>query len=397
MSPPESVIAADRLFDGERFLAHRAVVMRGGLIADVTPEPPPGLPLIRLPPGALLAPGFVDVQVNGGGGVLLNDDPSPAAIARIGAAHRLGGTTSFLPTLISDTRPVIRQAVAAVSAAIAAGVPGVLGLHLEGPFLSPKRPGIHDPARLAQFEPEDVALLTGLGTAGLTLVTLAPEAVPPGTVAALVARGAHVCAGHTADPGPAIRAALGEGLAGFTHLFNAMSQMSAREPGAVGLALTTAGAFAGLIADGHHVGDEALAVALRMKGPGRLMLVTDAMPPVGDPQARAEFTLFGRTIHRTAHPAGDRLASADGTLAGSALTMAGAVRHMVSRGGARLEEALAMAAPTPARFLGLDGRIGRAAPGCAADLVALDPGLAVLGTCLRGAWQPGPAAQARAS
>lgn len=397
MSPPDRAIAADRLFDGERFLADRVVVVRGGLIADVTPDPPPGLPLLRLPPGALLAPGFVDVQVNGGGGVLLNDDPSPGAIARIGAAHRLGGTTAFLPTLISDGRPVIRQAVAAVAAAIAAEVPGVLGIHLEGPFLSPQRPGIHDPARLARCAPEDVALLTGLGAAGLTLVTLAPEMVPAGTVAALVARGARVCAGHTADPGPAIRVALGEGLSGFTHLFNAMSQMSAREPGAVGLALTEPRAFAGVIADGHHVGDEALAVALRMKGAGRLMLVTDAMPPVGDPEARDRFSLFGRTIHRTAHAAGDRLASADGTLAGSALTMAGAVRHMVARGGASLEEALAMASSTPARFLGLDERIGRVAPGHAADLVALDPGLAVLGTCIGGDWQLGPAAQARAS
>lgn len=391
MSPPDPaspdlVIVAERLFDGERIRTGRAVVVRGGQIADVTPEPPRAAPAIRLPAGAILAPGFVDVQVNGGGGVLLNDDPSPAAIARIGAAHRLGGTTAFLPTLISDTRPVVGAAVAAVAAAMAADVPGVLGIHLEGPFLSPQRPGIHDPGRLARFEPDDLALMTGLGQAGITLVTLAPEVVPPGTVAALVARGARVSAGHTADPGPAIRAALDEGLSGFTHLFNAMSQLGAREPGAVGLALTEAGAFAGIIADGHHVGDEAVAVALRMKGPARLMLVTDAMPPVGDPEARDSFILFGRTIHR----AGDRLASADGTLAGSALTMAGAVRHMTARAGAALEEALAMASLTPAHFLGLDRQVGRAAPGYAADLVALDPGLDVLGTCIRGVWRPTP-------
>jgi N-acetylglucosamine-6-phosphate deacetylase len=393
VSAPDLVISAGRLFDGERFRDRQAVVMREGRIADVTASPPPGVPAMHLPADAILAPGFVDVQVNGGGGVLFNDDPSPSTIARIGTAHRLGGTTAFLPTLISDTRPVVRAAVAAVAAAIAAGVPGVLGIHLEGPFLSPKRPGIHDPGRLARFEPGDVALLTGLGEAGRTLVTLAPEEVPPGTVAALVARGARVSAGHTADAGAAIRAALGEGLTGFTHLFNAMSQLTARETGAVGLALTDARAFAGIIADGHHVGDEALAVALRMKGPERLMLVTDAMPPVGDSENSGGFTLFGRPIRR----AGDRLTGVDGTLAGSALTMAGAVRHMTTRVGAKPEEALAMAALTPARFLGLEGQIGRVLPGYAADLVALDRDLNVLGTCMCGNWKPVPDRRLRAS
>ncbi|GJD49674.1 N-acetylgalactosamine-6-phosphate deacetylase [Methylobacterium crusticola] len=378
--PPDLVVAAERLFDGEVLHHGRAVVVRGGRITDVTADPPPASRLVRLPPGAILAPGFVDVQVNGGGGVLLNDDPSPAGIARIAAAHRGGGTTALLPTLISDTRPAIRAAIAAVAGAIAAGVPGILGIHLEGPFLSPERPGIHDPARLAGLMPGDVELLTGLGGRGVTLVTLAPEVVPPGTVAALVARGARVSAGHTADDGAAIRAALDEGLTGFTHLFNAMSQLGPRAAGAVGVALADDRAFAGIIADGHHVGEAALRIAARLKGPARLMLVTDAMSPVGDPEAGATFRLFGRTIHRD----GDRLAAADGTLAGAALTMAGAVRHMTARGGASLEAALAMASLTPARFLGLDGRIGRIAPGYAADLVALDGALAVLGTWIGG-------------
>ncbi|WP_407527798.1 N-acetylglucosamine-6-phosphate deacetylase [Methylobacterium oryzisoli] len=380
MTAPFALLAG-RVFDGEVFLSDRAVVVRDGLIADLTPAPPAGLRTVRLPAGAILAPGFVDVQVNGGGGVLLNDDPSPAAIARIAAAHRrVGGTTALLPTLISDTRPAISAAIAGVAAAIAAGVPGILGLHLEGPFLSPQRPGIHDPARLIPFGPGDADLLTGLGDRGLTLITLAPEAVPPGTVAALKARGARVCAGHTADDGSALRRALDEGLDGVTHLFNAMSQLGPREAGAVGVALAEPRLFAGIIADGHHVGDAQLAIARRLKGPERLMLVTDAMSPVGDPDERRTFSLFGRTIHRD----GNRLASADGTLAGAALTMAGAVRHMSTRGGASLAEALTMAALTPARFLGLDGRMGRIAPGYAADLVALDAGLDVLGTVIGG-------------
>ena len=365
-------------------LRGRVVVLSGGRIADIAAEPPAGVPLVRLPAGAVLAPGFIDLQVNGGGGVLLNDDSSIAGIARIAAAHRRGGTTALLPTLITDTRPAIRAAIEGVAAAIGAGVPGILGIHLEGPFLSPQRIGIHDPSRLAAFGPGDADLLTGLGERGITLVTLAPERVPAGAVAALVARGARVCAGHTADAGLTIRAALAEGLTGFTHLFNAMSQIGPRETGAVGVAFAEPGTFAGIIADGHHVGDDQLRLALRLKGRDRLMLVSDAMPPVGDTRADASFTLFGRRIVRT----GDRLTGEDGTLAGAAITMAEAVRHMSTRGGASLEEALAMASPTPARFLGLDTRLGRIAPGYAADLVALSADTEVLATWIGGEQAP---------
>lgn len=377
---PDHAIAAARVFDGETFLNDRTVLLRGGRIADVTADPPTGIATTRLPPGAILAPGFVDLQVNGGGGVLLNDDSSLAGIGRLAAAHRRGGTTALLPTLITDTRPAIARAIEGVAAAIAAGVPGILGIHLEGPFLSPHRIGIHDPARLARFGEGDAALLAGLGARGLTLVTLAPEEVPPGAVADLVARGVRVCAGHTADDGAAIRRALAEGLTGFTHLFNAMSQMGPRMPGAVGTALGDGHAYAGIIADGHHVGDLQLRLALTLLGRDRLMLVTDAMQPVGDPGGSDGFTLFGRRIRRD----GDRLSGEDGTLAGAAITMIEAVRHMSRRGGATLAQALAMASLTPARFLGLDGRMGRIAPGYDADLVALGPGLTVEETWIGG-------------
>ena len=376
---PDHALAAGRVFDGEVFLHERTVLLRGGAITDITAEPPPGVPVTRLPPGAILAPGFIDGQVNGGGGVLLNEDSSVEGIARIAAAHRAGGTTGLLPTLITDTRAAIARAIEGVAAAIRAGVPGLLGIHLEGPFLSPKRIGIHDPSRLARFGEGDAALLTGLGTRGLTLVTLAPEEVPPGAVADLVARGARVCAGHTADDGTAIRRAFAEGLTGFTHLFNAMSQMGPREPGAVGVALADPHAFAGIIADGHHVGDLQLRLALRLIGCDRLMLVSDAMPPVGDPSGDG-FTLFGRRIRRD----GDRLTGEDGTLAGAAITMIEAVRHMSGRGGATLAQALTMASLTPARFLGLDGTRGRIAPGFSADLVALGADLTVIDTWIGG-------------
>lgn len=386
--PADLVIEAERVFDGQAIRERCFVSVRHGRIHDLTTSAPPARRVSRLPPSAILAPGFVDLQVNGGGGVLFNDDRSVGGIARIAAAHRrVGGTTSLLPTLISDTRAVIRSAIEAIRDARLARIPGIRGIHLEGPFLSPHRPGIHDPARLAQISEGDIALLTGLADAGVTLITLAPEAVPPGTVASLVAHGARVCAGHTADDGTLIAQALDEGLTGFTHLYNAMTQFGSRVPGAVGIALTEPRAFAGIIADGHHVAPHALAVALRMKGAKRLMLVSDAMPSVGARDEAAGFTLFGRRIRCES----GRLTAEDGTLAGAHLTMAGAVRHMIAHGGASLEEALAMASLTPACFLGLNEEIGRIAPGYEADLVVLDEHLNPLGTWIAGESEADPA------
>ncbi|AKC86515.1 N-acetylglucosamine-6-phosphate deacetylase [Pseudoxanthomonas suwonensis] len=328
--------------------------------------------------GGWLLPGFIDAQVNGGGGVLFNNDTRVEAIAAIGRAHRKSGTTGFLPTLISDDAEVMARAVAATRAAITAGVPGVLGVHLEGPYIAPARKGTHDAAKFRVPDAAEAAMATSLDN-GVTLITLAPEQVPLETIRAMVARGAIVVAGHTAGSYEEIRAGLDAGLRGFTHLFNAMSPLQGREPGAVGAALEDRGSWCGIIVDGVHVHPGSLRVALAAKPRGKLFLVTDAMPMVGSDDPA--FALYGEVI--TAVDGVVR--NAAGALAGSALDMATAVRNCVDLLGLPLEEAARMAATYPAEFLGLGNRLGRIAPGYQADLVLLDEALQVRSTWIAGA------------
>jgi len=327
--------------------------------------------------GATLLPGFIDCQVNGGGGVLFNNSTDVAALRRIGAAHRRFGTTGFLPTLISDDAGKMREAIAATADAIVEGVPGVLGIHLEGPYLADARKGTHDASKFRVPDADEIALATALDN-GITLVTLAPERVGAETIRAFVRRGALVCAGHTAASYEEARAGIEAGISGFTHLYNAMSPLTGREPGAVGAALEDAHAWCGIIVDGHHVHPASLRVALAAKPRGKVFLVTDAMPPVGadDPS----YELYGETI--TVRDGVVR--NAAGSLAGSALDMATAVRNSVAMLGVPLEEAARMASAYPAQFLGIGDRYGRIAPGYRADLVALDAGLQVVNTWIAG-------------
>ena len=358
-------IAADTVFDGT--VPHRqyAVVIEAGTITAVLPrhDLPRDVPVRELPDGAWLAPGFIDVQVNGGGDVLFNDTPTVEGIAAIVAAHRRFGTTALLPTLISDTAGTMRAAAAAVQAAIPS-LPGVLGIHFEGPFLSPERAGVHDPAMLRSLTPQDLEFLTA-ACAGVRLVTLAPERVPAGFIRALAAAGVRVALGHSMATYAETRAALADGLTGFTHLFNAMRPLASREPGPVAAALETAGAFYGLIVDGEHVAAPMLRLALR--GLGQPMLVTDAMPPVGG--AGTDFMLGGKRITLRDR----RITTEDGTLAGAALDMASAVRNCVRLVDLSLPDALRLASAAPAAFLGLGDRLGHLRPGYRADIVALDP------------------------
>jgi N-acetylglucosamine-6-phosphate deacetylase len=370
-------IAADTVFDGTRLHRDSAVVVDGADIAGVVPrrDVPRGVPLRALPEGAWLAPGFIDVQVNGGGDVLFNDMPTPDGIAAIVAAHRRFGTTALLPTLISDTREKMRAAGEAVAAAMRA-CPGVLGIHFEGPFLSAERKGVHDPAMFRSPDDADLALLTAPDR-GTTLVTLAPECVPPGFVEALAHAGVRVALGHSMASYDRTCAAMAEGLTGFTHLFNAMPPLAAREPGPIAAALEDPAAYYGLIVDGEHVAPAMLRLALR--GLGNPMLVTDAMPPVGS--SGRNFRLYDREIIVR----DGRCTTEDGTLAGSALDMASAVRNCVQLLGLPLPDALRLASTTPAAFLGLSGRLGHLAPGHRADLVALDPAeISILATWVAG-------------
>ncbi|MBN8738544.1 MAG: N-acetylglucosamine-6-phosphate deacetylase [Lysobacterales bacterium 69-70] len=316
--------------------------------------------------GRLLLPGFIDCQVNGGGDVLFNDAPTVETIRRIGAAHRRYGTTGFLPTLISDTPQAMAEAIVAVDAAIAQGVPGVLGIHLEGPYLAPQRKGAHDAAKFRAPDADDVALAASLRS-GVTVLTLAPEQVSDAALTELVRRGVIVAAGHTATDYARLMQAFALGVRGVTHLFNAMTPLTGREPGAVGAALDHRDSWCGLINDGHHVHAASLRTALRAKPRGRTFFVTDAMPPVGG--ELGEYSLAGqRVVLRDGQCVNEQ-----GALAGSALDMITAVRNGVELLGLPLEDSARMASTWPAEFLGIAGRRGRIAAGCAADLVVVDP------------------------
>jgi N-acetylglucosamine-6-phosphate deacetylase len=352
------------------------VVIDKDRISAVSAEPPADSQRIDLA-GQLLLPGFVDVQVNGGGDRLFNDDPSVETIAVIAAAHRRFGTTGLLPTLISDDVSVIERGIAAVDDAIEAGVPGVLGIHIEGPFLSTARRGIHLASMLQTFDDSFVDLLSS-ARRGRTVLTIAPECITPAQIAKLVQSGVIVSAGHSDADYETVRAAIDAGVTGFTHLFNGMSQLTNRAPGMVGAALEDRTTYAGLIVDGHHIHSATFRVAVNAKGTDRLMLVTDAMPTVGGEDR--EFTLQGRMIRRD----GDKLVSEDGVLAGSTLTMAAAVANAIDQGRLGLEQAVEMATSSPARFLGLGNETGAIAPGLRCDLVAVRDDFTVASTWIGG-------------
>ena len=378
MSVARHAIAASHVFDGLAVHRDRAVLVDGSRIAALVPrrDVPAGVPVAALPEGLWLAPGFIDTQVNGGGGALFNDTPTPDAVATIVRAHRKFGTTALLPTLITDVPETTAKAIRAVDEA-AASMPGVIGIHLEGPFLSPERPGVHDPRRLRRPNDDDLAMITAKRR-GVTLVTLAPEQVPSGFVSALASAGVRVALGHSMATYLETRAAMADGLTGFTHLFNAMRPLASREPGPVTAALENPAAWFGMIVDGVHVDPAVLRLALR--GLAQPMLVTDAMPPVG--ANGSAFTLYGDEI--TVRDG--RCLRRDGTLAGSMLDMASAVRNSVDLLGVGLTDALRFASSNPANFLGLGHSLGRLAPDYRADLVAFDPtSIEVVSTWVAGA------------
>ena len=354
------------IFDGEAFIDGRAVLAEDGVIVSLLPASESvGADTIIDLQGGVLAPGFIDAQVNGGGGVLFNETPTADGVRAIAEAHRPFGVTSILPTLVTDTPEKTRRAAAAVKDAIAAGCPGCLGIHLEGPFISPARKGAHNADYIRPMGDADVDFLLGLDI-DTVLVTLAPDAVLPDQIRRLGDAGIIVSLGHSDATYDEVARAVDAGATGVTHLFNAMSPLGHRAPGMVGAALQFGDLWCGIIADGHHVDPAVLRIALRAKnGPGRLFLVSDAMPTVGD--AGDVFTLNGRTVTRS----GGRLTLADGTLAGSDLDMASAVRFAVGELGVRRAEALRMASLYPAILLRKDDRHGRIRPGYRADFVHL--------------------------
>jgi len=369
------ILAGARIFTGETILDGHSLLVQDSEIIDILPagRHRQDAERIDLPESGLLVPGVIDLQVNGGGGVLFNDTPTLEGALAIAAAHRRLGTTSLLPTVITDTSAIMLAAAHAAAQAASMPGSGVLGVHMEGPFFNPERRGVHQRHFIRTPDEADITSLCALpacfGPHGRVMLTLAPEQVPLAAITRLVEAGVIVSGGHSAASLECTQAALQAGLSGFTHLFNAMPPVASREPGIALAAMTDAASMSGIIVDGIHVHPAVLRLALATKPRGGLMLVSDSMPPAGT--GLTEFMLQGRRILRQ----NGRLLTEDGVLAGADIDLLQAVRHAMALLGVGLEEALRMASLYPARFLGLDHRLGRLAPGYQADIVLLDSAL----------------------
>jgi N-acetylglucosamine-6-phosphate deacetylase len=377
-----TAIRGARIFDGESWHQGSALLLAGGRVAAIVPDTDiPGEADVVEAGGGMLVPGFVDLQVNGGGGVMLNDAPTVEGLRTICTAHARFGTTALLPTLITDTPETTAAVIAAGRRARAEHVPGFLGLHLEGPHLSLGRKGAHDPSLIRPMEEADLDLLLSCRNAFPTMmITVAPENVTQAQVTRLAKAGFIVSLGHTDAGFETVERYAQAGARTVTHLFNAMSPLGHREPGMVGAALHTGGIHAGLIADGIHVHPAAMAIALRSKqGPGRIFVVTDAMSPIGTDLTR--FTLNGREILRR----DGRLTLADGTLAGADIDMLASVRFLHRILALPLEESLRMVSAYPADAVGLSARKGLLKPGFDADFVTLADDLQMKSTWIGGA------------
>jgi N-acetylglucosamine-6-phosphate deacetylase len=376
-----SAVQGARIFDGDNWHDGSALLLSGGRVHSIVPETtvPAHVDIIDAG-GGLLVPGFVDLQVNGGGGVMLNDAPTVDGLRAICSAHARFGTTALLPTLITDTSQMTSAVISAGKEAIRDGLPGFLGLHLEGPHLSLERKGAHDPSLIRAMEDRDLDILLSCRDVFPSLmITVAPENVTEDQVAKLSQAGFIVSLGHTNASFDTVQRYARAGARVVTHLFNAMSPVGHREPGMVGAALHIGSLHAGLIADGVHVHPAAMKIALKAKqGPGRIFVVTDAMSPIGTDMTR--FTLNGREILRR----DGRLTLADGTLAGADIDMLASLHLLHRELELPLDEALRMVSSYPAEAVGLADQKGALKPGYGADFVLLSDVLEMKSTWIAG-------------
>ena len=379
----QTAIVDTVVFDGLHYLENHAVLLEDDRVVNVCPDtrlPSAVDRTIRLN-GRLLAPGFVDLQVNGGGGELFTDKPTISTLRTISDAHRRFGTTAFFPTVITTSAETMRAAVNAVRAALSAQVPGILGIHFEGPHLSVARAGAHNTNHIRDLDECGMQIIESLQV-GRTIVTLAPECVLLEQISRLASHGIVVCAGHSDADYETAERAVSSGVSGFTHLFNAMSQMTARAPGMVGAALASRNTWISLIADGVHTHPAVFASAVRAKQSGGVVLVTDAMPTVGT--AQESFDMDGERIRVR----DGQCRNSEGVLAGSAVTMNTAVGNASRFAKIGIAEALRMASLYPARAMGLANCLGRIRPGYIANLVDIDEDLAVHATWCAGRYDP---------
>ena len=376
-----------KIFSANQWLINHAVIIDGEKIIALCAADnlPAGVTATIDLQNQRLIPGLIDTQVNGGGGVLFNDAPMVDTLRVMGEAHRQFGTTGFYPTLISDDLSVVAKAIAAVNQAIAEKVPGVLGIHLEGPFLNPERKGVHDASKFKIIDEAAFELLTSLKV-GKTLITIAPELTTPEMIARFVAAGVVVAAGHSAANYEQTKTALAAGLSSFTHLFNAMQPLTSREPGMVGAALEDVNSWCGIIVDGFHVHPASLKVAHQAKAAGKMVLVTDAMPSVGleEHSGAKNFMLNGELIRcERGKLSTGKLTTTSGTLAGSDLNMLAAVKNTVEMVGIELDEAIRMASTYPAAMMGKN-ELGEIKIGYTASLILIDDDFKLIRTWING-------------
>jgi N-acetylglucosamine-6-phosphate deacetylase len=351
-------LSVEKLFDGKKVLNKQTILIEDGLIKSIQNSKSN----IKHKSG-MLVPGFIDIQVNGGGGCLFNQSPDIATLITIAKAHQAYGTTGWLPTLVTDCLKKMQQAADAVSQARSIKNAGILGIHFEGPHLSVEKKGIHSAELIRKLSPAEMQIYTRKDL-GQVIVTLAPENVASELISELVGAGVIICLGHSNADFETTQKALNAGATGFTHLFNAMSPFGSREPGMIGAALLDEKSFAGLILDGIHVHPQSARLALKVKS--NIILVTDAMPLVGTNETQFEF--FGQSIKRD----NGKLTDNNGRLAGSVLNMETAVKNAVSMLNIELMAAVNLASKNPAIFLGLDKEYGNIKVGARGSIVLLD-------------------------
>jgi N-acetylglucosamine-6-phosphate deacetylase len=365
-------LLARRLFDGHNYIDNQVLTIANGIITAIDND----TSSVDKTLAGLVVPGYIDLQVNGGGGVLFNASPSLSGIRTIMTAHAKFGTTAMLPTLISDTVETMECAADAIALAIANNEPGIIGVHFEGPHLSVAKKGAHSEAFIREISPQEWQVLERKDL-GQVVVTLAPETVVLSDIERMVSAGIRVCLGHTNASYKLAQQAVDHGASGFTHLFNAMSPIQGREPGVTGCALLSDASYCGVIVDGHHVDYANCRLAVKTKPAGKVFLVTDAMPPVGTNEQ--EFAFFDRQVKLNA----GKLTSTTGELAGSVLSMAAAVSNAHQQLNISLDEAIRMATTYPASYIedALRGTIG---VGKQADFIVLDEHLSVQATWIGG-------------
>ncbi len=359
-------LSAQKILIDNRWEPGKSIVIKDGVIKDIVTFNPYTDKCLE----GWLVPGFIDVQVNGGGGVLFNSDPTNNGVQTIMSAHRKFGTTSMLPTIITDTAETMRKAADAIALARSEDQNGIVGVHFEGPFLDTTKKGIHKEEFIRELSDEELDVITRKDI-GKVLLTVAPDRIPPDVIKALVNQGIIISLGHSNATFEQVVMAIEAGATGFTHLFNAMSPLTSREPGMVGAAMNAKSAYAGIILDGEHVHPISAKLAIQAKGIDRIMLVTDAMPHVGSEASSLPF--FDTNIERQ----DNRLTTPDGTLAGSCLNMASAIKYAYEQLGFPLHDCVDMATRVPATFLGLENSKGKIAKTFDADFVLLNDELLV--------------------